>query len=134
VYQPRGKPTNYGFSQVSEKLGYGIFAYVPQIALPQFQYPMIACDVSEIDQNLIGWEDTVHGMDAHNLIYDIPELAESKDPLFSLVKEWRVASNDEVAQNEKDLEKDDDEADEEKTGEGVPIMNVKASSGSSLWA
>lgn len=29
-------------------------------------------------------------MDSHNVIYDIPELAESKDPLFSLVKEWKV--------------------------------------------
>lgn len=108
---------------------------MPQIALPQFEYPLIACDVSEIDQEFIGWEDTVHGMDAHNLIYDIPELAESKDPLFSLVKEWRVASKDEEAENEeKDLEKDHGEADEEKTGEGVPIISKKGSSGSSLSA
>ncbi len=78
-FQPRGDPTDVGFSEVEEKLGYGIFAFIPQISLPQFEYPLLLCDVSKIDQNRIGWEDTVNGMDAHNLIYDIPGLADTKD-------------------------------------------------------
>ena len=100
--QPRGDPTDIGFSEVEEKLGYAVSAFIPQISLPQFEYPLLACDISEIDQNLIGWEDSANGMDAHNLIYDVPGLAETKDPLFSLVKQWKVNST------EKDLSKEEE--------------------------
>lgn len=33
-------------------------------------------------------------MDAHNLIYDIPGLADTKEPLFSLVKEWKLETRE----------------------------------------
>lgn len=37
----------------------------------------------------------MNGMDTHNLIYDMPGLADTKDPLFSLVKEWKLETKDE---------------------------------------
>lgn len=92
--QPRGEPTDICFSQVEEKLGYPVSAFIPQISLPQFEYPLLACDISEIDQNLIGWEDSANGMDVHNLIHDVPGLADTKDPLFSLVKQWKMDNSE----------------------------------------
>ena len=122
VTQPCGDATNIGFSEVEEKLGYAIFAYVPQISLPQFEYPLLACDISEIDQNLIGWEDSANGMNAHNLIYDIPGLADAKEPPFSLVKQWKVEAKEKETTND---EKDTDAGEEPKVDEG-PVAGEDA--------
>lgn len=121
THQPRGKTTGIGFSKVKEKLGYGISAYIPQISLPKFEYPLLACDISTIEQNLIGWEDTVNGMDAHNLIYDIPRLMDTKEPLFSLVKQWSVDAKDNATGEVEDLDADASEnAEEESDDSNAP--------------
>jgi len=111
LLQPRGDPTNVRFSKVEEELGYPIVAFVPQISLPQFEYPLLACDISKIDQNLIGWDDTVNGMNTHNLIYDIPGLMDTKEPMFSLVKQWKVE-----AKEQESVDKENDSVAEWKVG------------------
>jgi hypothetical protein len=81
-----GEATDIGFSQVEKKLGYPISGYVPQIRLPQFEYPLLACDTNNIDPGLIGWEDKSHGFDKHNLIYDVQDLVENPQGLFSVIR------------------------------------------------
>eukprot|EP00527_Entomoneis_sp_CCMP2396_P005983 CAMPEP_0198140732 /NCGR_PEP_ID=MMETSP1443-20131203/3854_1 /TAXON_ID=186043 /ORGANISM="Entomoneis sp., Strain CCMP2396" /LENGTH=982 /DNA_ID=CAMNT_0043803251 /DNA_START=336 /DNA_END=3284 /DNA_ORIENTATION=- len=49
-----------------------IFAYVPQITLPSFAFPLLACDVDDIYQNLIGWTDEDNSYDYYNLMFDVP--------------------------------------------------------------
>lgn len=49
-----------------------ISAYVPQIRIRAFPYPLLACDIDDIPDTLIGWSDTNGNYDVHNLIYDIP--------------------------------------------------------------
>lgn len=45
---------------------------MPQIRIRAFPYPILACDVDDIPDTLIGWTDTNNNYDIHNLIYDIP--------------------------------------------------------------
>ena len=49
-----------------------ISAYVPQIRIRAFPYPLLACDIDDIPDTLIGWSDTSGDYDIHNMIYDIP--------------------------------------------------------------
>lgn len=65
--QPAGEDQKIDFSNVVE-----ISAYVPQIRIRFFPYPLLACDIDDIPETLIGWSDTHNDHDIHNLIYDIP--------------------------------------------------------------
>lgn len=49
-----------------------ISVYVPQIRIRAFPYPLLACDIDDIPDTLIGWSDTNGNYDVHNMIYDIP--------------------------------------------------------------
>lgn len=67
TYDPFATKDQYiDFSCVSE-----IFGYVPQYAHKQFQYPLLACSIDDIDTNLIPWECDGEGFDYWNLIYDV---------------------------------------------------------------
>lgn len=61
------------FSEVEE-----IYAYVPQVRVPDMPMPVLIANVNDIDSSLIGWDDPHFGVNAHNIIYDIPELSERK--------------------------------------------------------
>ena len=64
-----------------------IFAYIPQVKVSGALYPVLFCDVSEIDHELIGWEDPEDKKkSAHNAIFDVPGLSESG--AFSVIKQW----------------------------------------------
>jgi hypothetical protein len=67
VYTPRGQDQKIDFSSNSE-----IFGYVPQIKLTNFPFPFLACDIDEVDQGLIGWNDPMKSYDEYNLIFDVP--------------------------------------------------------------
>jgi hypothetical protein len=49
-----------------------IFAYVPQFKLVGQPFPYICCNIDDIDQGMIGWNDAAHGYDHYNLIFEVP--------------------------------------------------------------
>lgn len=67
TYEPSGKDQKIDFSSVAE-----IFGYVPQIKIRGFPFPCLACDIDDIDQQLIGWNDPNSPYDDWNLIFDLP--------------------------------------------------------------
>lgn len=80
-YKPTGNPSDLGFSDVKE-----IFAYVPQVRVPGLPMPTLICNINNIDRELIGWNDPMNGVNAHNVLYDIREISEKK--LFSEIYHW----------------------------------------------
>lgn len=67
AYQPEGAIQHIDFSSNPE-----IFAYVPQIKLISQPFPYLVCDIDDIDQGLIGWNNPTHSYDFYNLIFDVP--------------------------------------------------------------
>eukprot|EP00934_Nitzschia_sp_Nitz4_P003042 Nitzschia sp. Nitz4//scaffold174_size87051//32646//36062//NITZ4_005106-RA/size87051-snap-gene-0.111-mRNA-1//-1//CDS//3329538863//3032//frame0 len=67
TYQPEGAVQHIDFSSNPE-----IFCYVPQIKLIGHPFPFLVCDIDDIDQGLIGWNNPAHSYDYHNLIFEIP--------------------------------------------------------------
>ena len=65
--QPEGDSQHIDFSSNPE-----IFAYVPQIKQIGQPFPYLVCDIDDIDQGLIGWNDSSRSYDFYNLIFDIP--------------------------------------------------------------
>lgn len=112
VYKPSGMDQQKDFSSC---ISFETFGYIPQLRVPGFHFPLLACDIDGIDVNLIGWRDPYtrrnvsrphENYDDHNLIYDVPThgmkryrhaaLEESSKtgsvienrPIFSIVKHW----------------------------------------------
>eukprot|EP00814_Leptocylindrus_danicus_P011095 CAMPEP_0116013814 /NCGR_PEP_ID=MMETSP0321-20121206/5937_1 /TAXON_ID=163516 /ORGANISM="Leptocylindrus danicus var. danicus, Strain B650" /LENGTH=226 /DNA_ID=CAMNT_0003483409 /DNA_START=253 /DNA_END=930 /DNA_ORIENTATION=+ len=67
AYEPPGQVQNIDFSSVNE-----IFGYVPQAKLPEFDHPLLLCDVDEVDHGLIGYDLRNQSYDRYNIIYDVP--------------------------------------------------------------
>ncbi|KAG7353426.1 hypothetical protein IV203_002781 [Nitzschia inconspicua] len=73
VYQPEGEPQNIDFSS-----NLNIFAYVPQLKYVGHPFPYICCDIDDLDQDLIGWNDASHSYDYYNLIFEIPHKSQRR--------------------------------------------------------
>lgn len=43
-----------------------------------FEFPFLLCDVDEIGDDMLSWDDPYQSYDYWNLIYDIPEIAAKK--------------------------------------------------------
>ena len=67
------EPSGVKFSDATE-----IYAYVPQIKIGGYAYPLLLCDVDKIDDGYVGWNDPYKGYDPHNMIFDVPKVAEAK--------------------------------------------------------
>lgn len=64
----RGKSQMVDFSSVPL-----MWAYIPNVKLDYFtQFPLLACDIDYVCQDLIGWRDPSGSYDMHNLIFDVP--------------------------------------------------------------
>lgn len=97
TYKPQGRDQKIDFSTVPE-----ISAYIPQINVRAFPFPLIACSLKGVDRQFIGWNDRSDSNDdRHNMIYDVPyEGMEGQgdegasSPIFSIVKHWPPAWTD----------------------------------------
>lgn len=63
--------------------------YIPQSREPDFAHPLLACDIDDVDEELIGWKDQF-GFDPHNLVNDAYAIIGGKplQPVFSIVRQW----------------------------------------------
>jgi hypothetical protein len=64
--------------------------YIPQIRDPDFLYPLLACELLDIDEDLVGWNDPVRGFHPHNLVNDAYQIMRGRplQPVFSIVRQW----------------------------------------------
>jgi hypothetical protein len=107
TYTPNGVDAKIDFKNVVE-----ISVYVPQFTVDAFNFPILACDIDDINTNWIGWSDSTDlSYDKHNLIFDVPhenmkrqnvhhntlnsepsmgevKTNKSESLIFSLVKTW----------------------------------------------
>jgi hypothetical protein len=67
MYKPSGEDQMIDFSNAPE-----ISAYVPFMRVRAFPYPLLACDIDDLPQTLIGWTDKDNSYDVHNIIFDVP--------------------------------------------------------------
>jgi hypothetical protein len=86
LFQPhdeKKKPVNFSTAPMKS-------AYVPQATIAEDPFPILLCDISKIDAELMTWEDHEYSdYRVHNAIYDIEGLAE-KD-VFGTVHHWPPA-------------------------------------------
>ena len=66
MYRPVGKDQKIDFSNVKD-----IDGYIPQVKGP-YAYPLLACNIDDVDQSLIGWNDPGTSYDKYNMILDVP--------------------------------------------------------------
>jgi hypothetical protein len=65
--QPEGESQHIDFSSNPE-----IFGYIPQLKFGGHPFPYLCCDIDDVDQGLIGWNDANRSYDYYNLIFEIP--------------------------------------------------------------
>ena len=87
TYEPSGAIDGTDFSDVPGEI---FEAYVPQVKAKGFNFPLIACDISSIDEKFIGWKDEDGDHSEHVLFTDLPpEITGNKEkPIFSVMKHW----------------------------------------------
>jgi len=91
-YKPQAVTAKQRFSEQSE-----ISAYVPMKCDPSFLFPLLLCDISDIDTELIGWEDARNKYDFHNLSIDvIDEMKEDNEDAkcYCILKHFPPKKND----------------------------------------
>jgi hypothetical protein len=67
TYEARGEDQHINFSDVPS-----ICSYIPEVASPVFSYPLLACNVDNIDKELLEWTDP----DRPHSFYDLTKDAE----------------------------------------------------------
>ncbi len=92
TYEPDGRDQGKNFHEVIHTQE--VQAYIPQIIENGFEYPLIACDIDEIEESLLGWNDHLYGFSRHNLTNDVKEILgdDLHKPIFSIVKYWHQQS------------------------------------------
>jgi hypothetical protein len=89
TYQPDGMDQGIAFSATKDRPE--MHGYVPQVEVKEFTYPVLAADISGVDEDLVGWSDSRCGYDPHNLANDIQHIIGHQDlsyPIFSIVKQY----------------------------------------------
>lgn len=70
-----------------------LHGYIPQVKVDGFVFPVLACDINGIDEDVLSWKDAVNGYSPHSLVHDVQEvtgLKETPHAIFSIVKQWKV--------------------------------------------
>lgn len=69
-----------------------VTAYIPQLRLPGFSHPFLACDISQIDECVIGWKsDYLYD----SLFHEASQILDQTkvDALFSQIKKFETWKN-----------------------------------------
>jgi len=85
-YEARGKRGVQKFTEVKE-----IRAYIPQVKLYAYPFPLILCDLRDIDTDYIGWTSPRYPHAFYNIVNDIPSL--KTRPVFTVAKQWLSTSS-----------------------------------------
>lgn len=64
---------------------------MPSVVKKGYQYPILLCDVSDVDDDLISW---TCDFTEYSVIYDVPE--EYRKSSFALVKNWDTKATGDV--------------------------------------
>jgi len=85
TYRPTGKSSEERFLDLKNHYG-----YIPSVDDPTFEYPLLACNISGFGEEFLSWSDPSieYPYDKHNLIYDMPSLANDDKQIFLIVKSW----------------------------------------------
>ena len=83
-------PTSLQQGHESDVPGDTFEAYVPQVQVKGFSFPLITCDIRGIHQRFIGWKDEDGDHAEHVLFDDLPKVVtgNNKKPIFSIIKHW----------------------------------------------
>jgi hypothetical protein len=90
-YKSQGRANEEAFSEVLE-----IEGYIPHVDIPGYEFPFLMCDITNIDDELIGWRGH-NAKDFDTLIYDVPQVLRrrkskknlmAENPAFSQVMHW----------------------------------------------
>lgn len=89
TYKPRGKDKGIPFTDND------IAAYIPQVKSLEIPYPLVACPVNSIQEDLFEWESPYHGYDYYDLTLDAEAIMAGdeksrsiSDTAFSRVVHW----------------------------------------------
>jgi len=90
TYKPSGRDMNVPFSDVP-----AVCAYIPQVRSMNFAYPLLACDVDGLDEELFEWSDDDRPYSYYDLTRDAEELLRgspiTKDgskTVFTRIRHW----------------------------------------------
>ena len=88
TYEPSGMDQKINFSKVKHL--YEVRGYIPQSKDSEFSHPLLECDLTCVDEDLVGWKDHLHGFAFHNLFNDACHILGGRPvkPAFSIVKQW----------------------------------------------
>jgi len=82
TYKSGGVDAQIDFQNVAE-----ISLYVPQFRLGALNYPVLACDIDEMNTDWIGWSDPSDpSYDKHNLIFDVPHENMKRQKMNTITK------------------------------------------------
>lgn len=92
-FDPRGEDQNINFSDVPS-----ISAYVPQVESTVFSYPLLACSISGIGEDLLDWTDPDRPFSFYDLTLDAEVLLHGTDVsskvVFSQMAHWPPTRDD----------------------------------------
>jgi hypothetical protein len=92
-YKAIGKSQGIAFSEVDSRS-----AYIPQVSSDVFAFPLIACRIDDIDQEMFDFKDPDRSYKYYDLTMDAKKLLAAQNitdpPCFTIVKTWAPEKND----------------------------------------
>lgn len=87
LFQPNGDDQAINFSDVPS-----MSTYVPQVSSTVYSYPLFACNIDGIDEELFDWTDPDHPHSFYDLTKDADEVLRGLDVsqkhVFSTLRHW----------------------------------------------
>lgn len=87
--------SNLGRDQHIDFSNLEVAGYIPQIREPSLAYPLIACDIDEIPQSLLGFHVPDESIDNYNVIFDVPYEGMKRTKIQSSTREVTLLSEHE---------------------------------------